>query len=84
MLTVKQITTAAKMFELLDTMKRLYAERWPTVAAPYREIIAGAMEGSGDKNPISAVIPLAQDMSAKGHSPMLLMAVAVEMADSQP
>lgn len=82
MLTSKQITIAAKMFELRDSMKRLYADRWPTVAAPYREMIAGAMECSGDKNPLSAVIPLAKDMSAKGHNPTLLMAVAVEMADS--
>jgi hypothetical protein len=71
-----------KMFELLDTMKRLYAERWPNLAAPYREMIAGAMEGSGDKNPLSAVIPLAESMSARGYNPTLLMAVAVEMADS--
>lgn len=82
MLTQKQITIAAKMFELRDTMKRLYAERWQEVAAPYREMIAGAIKGSGDNNPLSAVLPLAKDMSAKGHNPTLLMAVAVDMADS--
>jgi len=81
-LTSKQITIAAKMFELRDTMKRLYGEQWPTVAGPYREMIAGAMEGSGDNNPLSAVIPLAKDMDAKGYNPTLLMAVAVDMADS--
>lgn len=80
MLTSKQIVIAAKMVELRYTMKRLYGERWPTVIAPYREMIAGAMEGSGDSNPLSAVIPLAKDMSENGHNPTLLMAVAVEMA----
>lgn len=80
-MTEKEINLASQMFELRDTMKRIYAERWPEVSAPYREMIAGAMEGSGDKNPLSAVLPIAKDMSAKGHNPMLLMAVAVEMAE---
>ena len=82
MLTAKQITIAAKMFDLRDAMKRLYADRWPTLAAPYREMIAGAMQGSGDNNALSAVIPLAKAMSANGHNPTLLMAVALDMEDS--
>lgn len=82
MLTSKQIVIAAKMVELRDTMKRLYGERWTAVIAPYRQMIAGAMEGSGDSNPLSAVIPLAKDMSDKGHNLTLLIAVAVEMSDA--
>lgn len=82
MLTQKKIEIAAKMFELRDTMKRLYGATWGEVTKEYRCTLTLVMQRTGNTNPLSAVIPLAKDMSANGHNPTLLMAVAVDMADS--
>ena len=45
MATVEQ--TAARIEDVRVTMRRLYGDRWPEVSAPYREILEGAMRGSG-------------------------------------
>jgi len=80
-LTEKQIMIAASMFQLRDSMKRLYAAEWQKKIVPFRGMIIEEMERTGNSNPLSAVIPIAKEMSAKGHNPALLMAVAVEIAD---
>ena len=82
MMTLGKLAIAARMMECRDTMKHLYGDRWPAVSEPYRTLISGAMEATGDKNPLSAVIPICKDMQAKGQNHVLLMAVAVDMADS--
>lgn len=81
-LTPKKIAIAAQMLELRDAMKRLYGEKWGDVTKDYRCTLALVMERTGNTNPLSAVIPLAKDMSANGHNPLLLMSVAVDMADA--
>lgn len=78
-MTAQELKTAAKMVELRDTMKRLYGTKWEEASAPYREILSGVMARTGDTNPLSAVLPLAKDLSSKGHNPKLLLAVAVDM-----
>lgn len=83
MLTEKQITIAAGMFELRDSMKRLYGESWSEVTKELRCTLTLVMQRTRNDNPLSAVIPIAKDMQANGHSPVLLMAVAVDMADSK-
>lgn len=77
----KSFAMTARMIEFRDSVKRMFDD-WPAVSAPYREMIAGAMEGSGDGNPLSAVLPLAADMKSRGFKPTVLLAVAVEMAAS--
>ena len=80
MATIKE--TAARIEDVRMTMRRLYGDRWPEVSAPYREILEGAMRGSGDTNVLRAVLPLAQELDRRGHSPLVLLATAGDMASS--
>ena len=81
-MTIKEITIAAKMFELRDTMKLLHGDLWPNRSFPYRVLIQAAMDRTKTSNPLRAVIPIAKDMSNEGHNPAMLIAVAVEMAET--
>lgn len=80
-MTTKQITIAAKMLELRDTMKARHGQDWKHRSHPYRVLIQDAMDRTNNNNPLSAVIPMAKDMSAQGHNPTMLMAVAVDMSE---
>jgi len=80
MATVEE--TAARIEDVRLTMRRLYGDRWPDVSAPYREILEGAMRGSGETNVLRAVLPLAQELDRRGHSPLVLLATAGDMASS--
>lgn len=68
------------MASALAEMKRLHGPAWPEVSKPYRAVLAGVMgeEGCG---PLEAVIPIAKAMSAKGVSPIMVLAVAAEMCE---
>lgn len=81
MLTTKQLTIAAGMMKLRDTMKRLLGAEWPERTALHRAVLEKEMRDTNDHNPLSAVIPIAKKMQAAGENPTLLMAVAVDMAD---
>jgi hypothetical protein len=72
--------TAAQIEAVRVTMRRLYGDRWPEVSAPYREILVGAMRGSGETNVLRAVLPLAQELDRRKISPLRLLAVAGDMA----
>lgn len=81
-MTTKQITIAANMFELRDTMKLLHGDKWKDVMADLGTALQLQMKATNNPNPLSAVIPIAKAMSVAGHNPALLMAVAVDMADA--
>lgn len=80
MATVEETTVRIETVRL--TMRRLYGDRWAEVSAPYREILEGAMQGSGDTNVLRAVLPLAQELDRRGRSPLVLLATAGDMASS--
>ncbi len=66
----------------LATMKRLLGEKWESSAKEYRDIIRGVMIGTNDDNPIACALPMAKEMSNRGHTPLMLLAVATEMAEA--
>lgn len=66
----------------LATMKRLLGDKWEASAKEYRDIIRGVMIGTNDDNPIACALPMAKEMSNRGHTPLMLLAVATEMAEA--
>ena len=80
MATVEE--TAARLEDARVTMRRLYGDRWPDVSAAYRVILEVAMRSTGEKNVLRAVLPLAQELDRRGHSPLVLLATAGDMASS--
>ena len=80
-MTAKVLQTASRMLEVRDTMKRLKGGDWNDAAERYRAVLRGLMRESRQTNPLAVALPIAQDMDAKGHSPLMLLAVATDMAE---
>ena len=79
---VQQVRTAidtARRFEETRTFfRQLYGDRWPVKSEPYRKIIFGKSSDTG-KDTLSTAIELAKELSAAGHDPSMLLAVACDM-----
>lgn len=75
------IHIAKQMIVMRDHYKRVYGRRWKAVSEPYRKLIRQAMEDADDDNPLSAVVPMANETVRRGNSSKLLLAVAVDMAE---
>ena len=60
-------------------MKRLKAEKWQEAFEEHKNILLQVMDASGETSPIACAVPMAKEMSAHGHSPMMLLAAATEM-----
>jgi hypothetical protein len=73
--------TAAKLSAALDAMRSIHGDEWHNVAAPIKALIRRSMEATGTDNPIAVAIPAAKAMDRDGKSPLLLLAVAAEMAE---
>ena len=73
--------TAVKLEAALQTMKRLYGDKWEERAAPYRAVLNGVI-GTEGCSVLEAALPIAKDMSEKGVSPIMLLAVAAEMCNA--
>ena len=63
-------------------MKRLIGDKWEQSSKEYRVIILAVMAASGDINPLACALPMAKEMSERGHSPLMLLAVATEMSEA--
>ncbi len=63
-------------------MKRLIGDKWESSAAEYRTIVRRVMNATDDTNPIACALPMAKEMSKRGHSPLMLLAVATEMSEA--
>lgn len=74
------VRMADRLEEMRRLMKQLHGDKWPEKSAPYREAVRQAMQEQNTQSVLSAVIPLAQDVARKGHSPVMLLAVAADMA----
>jgi hypothetical protein len=70
---------AAKLESALQTMKRLLGDKWEERATPYRTALQGIMATDGC-SVLDAALPVAKRMTAAGESPVMLLAVAAEMA----
>lgn len=77
---LKAARMADRLEEMRALMKRIHGDQWPEKSAPYREALRQAMQEQNTQNVLSAVVPLAQDVARKGHSPVMLLAVAADMA----
>lgn len=66
----------------LTAMKRLLGQKWDESAKEYKTILLAVMAASGDANPIACALPMAKEMSERGHSPLMLLAVATEMSEA--
>jgi hypothetical protein len=73
--------TAVKMEAALRTMKRLHSDKWDEKAAPYRAVLNGVI-GTEGCSVLEAALPIAKEMSEKGVSPVMLLAVAAEMCNA--
>jgi hypothetical protein len=67
--------------ENLTVMKRLIGDKWEASSKEYRVILLAVMAASGDTNPLACALPMAKEMSERGHSPLMLLAVATEMSE---
>ena len=82
---VSQNGAAAMSDQLRDNlkvMKRLIGDGWEASAAEYRMIVRRVMLATDDANPIACALPMAKEMSKRGHSPLMLLAVATEMSQA--
>lgn len=76
---MNRVETAIRLQEARDGIRRLLGDKWPETVAALRPEIEGLMKARNTTNPIEAVIPAAKAMRADGKSPIVLLAVAVEM-----
>lgn len=68
--------------DTLTVMKRLLGDKWEVSAEEYKTIVRRVMLATDDRNPIACALPMAEEMSKRGHSPLMLLAVATEMSEA--
>ena len=76
----KEVQLAAGLNDNLMVMKRLYGDQWMEITKPYREFMKEELKRQNSTNPLQVVLGVAKQMSDKGENPVLLIAVATEMA----
>lgn len=74
--------TAERMLEIRDTMKRLKGDKWQADSLPYRDLLNRLMKQHNTDNPLAVATPIAKELDEKGVSPLMLLAVAADMADA--
>jgi hypothetical protein len=76
------VEVSSQLKDNLTVMKRLIGDKWQESSKEYRVILLAVMAASGDTNPLGCAIPMAKEMSERGHSPLMLLAVATEMSEA--
>ena len=79
---VRCVEVSNQLRENLMVMKRLIGDKWEASSKEYRVILLAVMAASGDANPLACALPMAKEMSERGHSPLMLLAVATEMSEA--
>lgn len=79
---VQCVEISSELKTNLSVMKRIMGERWKQATGEYRAVLLAAMVGSGDTNPLACAVPIAKEMSERGHIPLMLLAVATEMSEA--
>lgn len=79
---VRCVEVSSQLRDNLSVMKRLIGDKWESSAAEYRTIVRRVMNATDDTNPIACALPMAKEMSKRGHSPLMLLAVATEMSEA--
>jgi hypothetical protein len=79
-MTPESFGISTKLLATRDAMKSLYGNAWNEAAYPYKKVLQGVMADSGNQSVLSVAVQIGKDMSEKGHNPMMLLAVAADMA----
>jgi hypothetical protein len=76
----KNMEISTKLLAAREAMRNLYGDGWEEAAKPYKDVLFGIMAKSGNHSVLSVAVQIGKDMSEKGHSPVMLLAVAADMA----
>lgn len=76
------VEISSQLKENLAVFKRIHGDRWPELMADMGTALQLHMKATGETNPIAAAIPVAKAMSRDNQNPMLLLAVATDMAQA--
>ena len=79
---VRCVEVSKGLRDNLSVMKRLLGDKWAASAEEYKTIVRRVMLATEDSNPIACALPMATEMSKRGHSPLMLLAVATEMSQA--
>jgi hypothetical protein len=79
---VRCVEISVQLKENLAVFKRLHGDRWPEVMDDMGTALKLKMMATGEASPLAAAIPVAKEMSEQRINPMLLLAVATEMAQA--
>ena len=79
---VRCVEVSKELRDNLTVMKRLLGDKWEASAEEYKNIMRRVMLATEDSNPIACALPMAKEMSKRGHSPLMLLAVATEMSQA--
>lgn len=79
---VRCVEISSQLKDNLAVFKRLHGDRWPEVMADMGTALQLRMKATGETNPIAAAIPVAKAMSRDNQNPMLLLAVATDLAQA--
>lgn len=79
---VRCAVVSNQLSENLQTVKRLLGDKWESSSKEYRTILLGVMAANGETNPLAVATPMAKEMSERGHNPLVLLAVATDMAST--
>lgn len=79
---VRCAAISSQLSENLQVVKRLMGDKWESAAKEYRTILLAVMAANGETNPLAVATPMAQRMSNAGHNPLMLLAVATDMAST--
>jgi hypothetical protein len=79
---VRCVEISIQLKENLAVFKRLHGDRWPELMADMGTALQLQMKATGETNPIVAAIPVAKAMSRDNQNPLLLLAVATDLAQA--
>lgn len=79
---VRCAVVSNELSENLTVMKRLLGDTWESSSKEYRTILLAVMAANGETNPLAIATPMAKEMSERGHNPLMLLAVATDMAST--
>jgi len=81
-MVVQCFEISSQLKDNLAMFKRLHGDRWPELMDDIGTALQLQMKATGETNPIAAAIPVAKAMSRDNQNPMLLLAVATDMAQA--
>ena len=75
-----KLQMSRRLIENLNTFKLVHGDKWKDVVDDVGTALQLRMKAIGETSHIAAAIPVAKHMSDDGVNPMLLLAVATDLA----